>query len=82
MIDWTKPIETVPDKRNPEPVPCEFKGKITCSDYEVYIRGDWYADETSNQRDDDDVQEGWFYGEDGDPHYDRLPLIRNVRNVK
>lgn len=77
MIDWSKPIETVPDERNPTPVVCEYNGVVSMGDYEVFIRGDWFYDENCNQRDFNDY-DPWHYDENGDPNYDRLPLIRNT----
>lgn len=76
MIDWTKPIETVPDERNPVPVPCEFD--CLCGDEggaDAYIVGDWFAQNGDNQG---GKYTAWSYDEEGDPHYSRLPFIRNV----
>lgn len=71
MIDWTKPIETVPDERNPAPVPCEVidpKGVIVC------ILGDWFDRGGVNNGD----GQYWLFDYDGTIDNDWLPVIRNV----
>lgn len=72
-IDWTKPIETVPCERNPNPVPCEFAGISDSGDAEYFIRGDWFARHGGNQIDSDGEDLPWT-----DNGYHNLPKIRNV----
>lgn len=74
-IDWTKPIETVPCERNPNPVPCEFAGMYggTAS---YFIRGDWFAPHGGNQIDPDDEGCPWYH-----TGYDNLPKLRNVETT-
>lgn len=77
VINWADPIETVPDSRNPEPVACRYAGKDGF-DRKVLILGDWFSERGGNQRDEED---GWYYGDDGDPSYSSLPFVRNVRDA-
>lgn len=74
MIDWTKPIETVPDALNPKPVPCEV----------VRICGRSYADvrflaPVIDSRDGGPLHLDsiWSYNPDGTAN-DWLPRLRNV----
>jgi len=41
MIDWTKPIETVPCERNPKPVPCQIDRYGDGTIKGVLILNDW-----------------------------------------
>jgi len=43
MIDWHKPIETVPDERNPAPVQCSY------SNGHVFINGAWIDDDGEDE---------------------------------
>lgn len=71
MIDWNAPLETTPDTRNPEPVPCE----VVHSDhgYEVRINSDWFMSCGSNLGND-----VWWYRADGTTNT-FLPVLRNVQ---
>lgn len=73
MIDWSKPIETVPCGRNESPVKCEvMSGLDHEGDREVEIRGEW--------EDSDGQNEGggtWFVRPDGT----FLSLDGAVRNI-
>ena len=51
MIDWTKPIETVPCAINPLPVPCEFVGFGYDGSARVRVLGDWFSSEDQHQWD-------------------------------
>ena len=77
MVDWTKPIETVPDERNPNPVPCRVLPEFSRrSDVAVYIDGPWVG-----KRSDDPSHIGndfWWYNHDDADATDWLPKIRNV----
>lgn len=81
MIDWEKPIETVPDALNPQPVPCrrvpehDPKGQMC---YAVFIEGGWIATEG----DDPNFlgNDFWWYEKDGETD-SFLPRIRNVENA-
>lgn len=76
MIDWTKAIETVPDERNPEPVPCEFNCFYDGHEgADVYIVGNWFAENGDNQG---GKYTAWSFDSEGNPHYPRLPFIRNA----
>lgn len=78
MIDWTKPIESVPDAINPIPVHCEYAG-FDGGDHMAFIRGDWYDPcYHENRNDGKDRANPWYYGEDGDSNCRFLPIIRNV----
>lgn len=79
MIDWTKPIETVPNERNPEPVPCQV-GAHDQFGQGIFIRGDYFGCDGENMRDDDDESFPWFVGDDGDGYSCGIPVI--VRNVE
>lgn len=76
MIDWTKPIETVPCERNPDPVPCEFVKKFHCY-VSLFLRGDWIDIEGRNLFDSPDEEVPWSYDLDGTAN-DWMPTIRNV----
>lgn len=76
MIDWTKPIETVPCERNPEPVPCEVKG-MHPYDVGVFIRGDWINPHGTNLLDPPEGTIPWAYELDGTAN-DWMPTLRNV----
>jgi hypothetical protein len=76
-IDWSKPIETVPCRRNPVPVPCEVRYTSQDSDdwADVYIDGPWVG-----YRNDDPLHVGkdsWLFRPDGTSN-DWLPKLRNV----
>lgn len=72
MIDWTQPIETVPDERNPKPVPCEKRNPYSAG-FECFIYGAW-VDFEGEQRGDD----VWSFDHQGDSCVPFLPNIRNV----
>lgn len=78
MIDWNKPIETVPCERNPDPVPCEFAGFDGDESAKVFIRGDWVSEGGTNRRDDADEHIPWFYDVSGHDDGYYLPYLRNV----
>lgn len=77
MIDWTKPIETVPCERNPQPVPCEV-ARVHLWRVELFIRGDWICTDGENLFDPPEEYFGWDYELDGIPYDDEMPRIRNV----
>lgn len=71
-IDWSKPIETVPCERNPEPVPCHIRHHDWDGRHLIYINGPWI--------DGDDRDEGndtWYVEPDGE----FVTLRGRVRNV-
>jgi len=76
MIDWTKPIETVPCDRNPVPVPCEFVGFDENGDAMAFICGEWHDKAGLDLQ--NKLGMAWFFDDEGDPHYAPLPFIRNV----
>lgn len=47
MIDWSKPIETVPCKRNPLPVPCSAVTEGTM--YRVRFHGQWFDEDGADE---------------------------------
>lgn len=69
-VDWTKPIETVPCERNPDPVPCEFAG-MSGRTASYFIRGDWFGPQGQNQTD----------GPWHNVGSDFLPQLRNVETT-
>lgn len=73
-IDWTKPIETVPDALNPAPVPCEFMEFDSDGDVLAAINGHWCAEDgyvTPNCL--------WcFHPQTGMSGLSSLPDLRNV----
>ncbi len=72
-IDWTKPIETVPCERNPNPVPCEFVGTTKEGNARYFIRGDWFGPHGQNQRDFESAKLPWT-----DCDWNSLPQLRNT----
>ena len=76
MIDWTKPIETVPCERNPVPVPCEV-GEVSGGMVELFIRGDWIDRYGRNLFDPPGEYNPWGYDLDGTAD-DWMPLLRNA----
>lgn len=76
MIDWTKPIETVPCERNPEPVPCEV-ARVRPDEVELFIRGDWIDKYGINLFDPPEEDRPWSYDLDGTAD-DLMPHLRNV----
>lgn len=80
MIDWSKPIETVPDALNPAPVPCyltpEHDENATRA---VFINGGWRS--SPNCPPDHIGNDFWWYEEDGTTGASFLPVLRNVGDV-
>lgn len=79
-VDWTKPIETVPNELNPVPVPCRLRDEDNHlpSSRSVEILGPWFdCKDSSGMVIGHDY---WWYKEDGsiDAVGDDWPLIRNV----
>lgn len=71
MIDFTKPIETVPCARNPVPVPCTFSNDFRWRP-EVTIKGSWV-----DQDGEDEGNQIWSVDDEGR----FLSLDGCVRNV-
>lgn len=72
-IDWTKPIETVPDALNPEPVRCEVP-----EDSLVRFLGRWVSKARNSDELVDRAYTAWAYDEDGTNGNAWLPDLRNV----
>lgn len=78
MIDWTKPLETVPDERNPTAVPCRIVVEQSDShSYAVFIEGDWVGPSSDDPR--FIGHDFWWFGKDenGESPESFLPAIRN-----
>ena len=78
MIDWTKPIETVPCDRNPVPVPCkvvEVQGSDTVTTVTVRLGSDWSHPDISERC----RNSAWAFNVDGTVGNDFLPDLRNVQ---
>ena len=71
MIDWNAPLETTPNKRNPEPVPCEVVDS-SCG-YDVRINGSWFITDGYDAGND-----LWWFRDDGTSNH-WLPILRNVQ---
>lgn len=71
-IDWTKPIETVPDVRNSSPIPCSTRG----GNY-VIIDGDWFSKASFDSAEVNRGNTGWGYLPCGTSNA-WLPAVRNV----
>ena len=74
MIDWGKPIETVPCRRNPEPVPCRLSAIYPSAHVYVVIEGDWEDGYYAMNR---GRGQYWGYDKDGTSN-EWLPQLRNV----
>ena len=73
-LDWTKPLETVPDERNPNPIPCSVRHiEDDGSEATVNINGSWYNQNGTNNGDD-----FWWYNANGEQSDTYIPRIRNV----
>lgn len=75
MIDWTKPIETVPCDRNPVPAVCAYLGIDEDGDHMVVLESDWF--------DPDHFNRGrglwhWYFDQKGCSGVHSLPNLRNV----
>jgi len=73
-LDWTKPIETVPDVRNPVAMPCRVVGEIPHGEWKVHIIGKWFPHGDSLN-----TVYAWDYSPDGTSN-SWLPVLRNVEN--
>lgn len=74
-IDWNAPLETTPDARNPEPVPCvvvrtERKHQI------VHICADWTCATDGYQAGN---TEWWYADHENGVSNSWLPILRNVQ---
>jgi len=72
MIDWTKPIETVPCERNPVPVSCRYNPQYAG----VALLGCWFDNDGENEGDDPT----WYWGINEDGTF--VTLMGAVRNVQ
>lgn len=83
MIDWTKPIETVPCERNPVPVPCYvIESHSDDAAVAVFINGPWFANvghiEADNPNHFGNDYWWWPRKETNAAKYAPLPNLRNV----
>ena len=73
MIDWTKPIETVPCERNPKPVPCRLLHGFRDR---VIIEGFW-VDKDGND------EQGWDWRVTKNGKFDSIDgSVRNVATTE
>jgi hypothetical protein len=72
-LDWTLPIYTVPDERNPVPVRCEDSSPAFNHAKRVRIDAPWLDSERLNMG-----GAWWAYRKDGTPYLTSLPRLQNL----